>query len=138
MSTLTLRFIGAAAASLALAASSLPAVAQPRPDQSQQDRDQGRGQSQDRDQGRGQVQDRDHVQGRDQGRGQTQDRRPEVNRAGRYRITSTVNLRSGAGTNYRRIGQLRSGRMIEVDQVRAGWLHVRSQGWISAQFARRA
>lgn len=68
--------------------------------------------------------------------------RPQVQapaqRAGRYRITSTVNMRSGAGQQFRRVGQVRAGRMVEVDQVRNGWLHIRGQGWISAQYARRA
>ena len=62
----------------------------------------------------------------------------QANRSGRYRITSTVNVRSGAGTNFRQVGQLRAGRTVQVDQVRNGWLHVNGQGWISAQFARRA
>lgn len=29
-------------------------------------------------------------------------------------------------------------RVVQVDQVRNGWLHIRGQGWISGQFARRA
>ena len=70
---------------------------------------------------------------------QAQPQRPQANaQTGRYRITSTVNVRSGPGTNTRRVGSLSGGRVVEVDQVRNGWLHVRGQGWISAQFARRA
>lgn len=64
--------------------------------------------------------------------------RHEANRSGRYRITSTVNVRSGPGTNHRRVGQLHAGRTVTVDRVQAGWLHVSGQGWISASFARRA
>lgn len=75
---------------------------------------------------------RDSHDGRDQGRQQ------QADRAGRYRIISTVNLRSGAGTNFRRVGQLRAGQTVRVDQVRNGWLHVNGQGWVSAQYARRA
>lgn len=59
-------------------------------------------------------------------------------RASRYRITSSVNMRSGPGQQFRRVGQVHAGRMVEVDQVRNGWLHIRGQGWISAQYARRA
>ncbi|WP_374387238.1 SH3 domain-containing protein [Brevundimonas sp.] len=47
-------------------------------------------------------------------------------------------MRSGPGTNTRRVGQLRAGRFVQVDQVCNGWLHIRGQGWISGQFARRA
>jgi uncharacterized protein YgiM (DUF1202 family) len=61
----------------------------------------------------------------------------QAQRAGRYRITSTVNLRSGAGQQFRRVGQVRAGNTVQVDQVRNGWLHIRNQGWISAQYARR-
>jgi|GEM_PF-2371674 len=64
--------------------------------------------------------------------------RQQANQSGRYRITSTVNIRSGAGTNFRRLGQFRAGQTVQVDQVRNGWLHVNGQGWISAQYARRA
>lgn len=71
-------------------------------------------------------------------RGNDRNDRHEANRSGRYRITSTVNLRSGPGTNHRRIGQLRAGRVVTVDRVQAGWLHISGQGWISASFARRA
>lgn len=75
----------------------------------------------------------------DRGRDNRTDQRGQQNvqRDGRYRIISTVNIRSGAGTNYRRVGHLRAGRVVEVDRVRNGWLHVRGQGWISGQFARR-
>lgn len=62
----------------------------------------------------------------------------QANRAGRYRITSTVNLRSGPGAHFRRAGQVRAGRIVQVDQVRGNWLHIRNQGWVSAQYARRA
>lgn len=62
----------------------------------------------------------------------------EAQRVGRYRLVSTVNLRSGPGQQYRRAGQVRAGRMVQVDAVRNGWLHIRNQGWISAQYARRA
>ena len=72
-----------------------------------------------------------------QGRPQVQPARPGHN-VGRYRITSTVNLRSGPGTNFRRLGQLRTGRVVTVDRVQNGWLHIAGQGWISASFARRA
>jgi len=64
--------------------------------------------------------------------------RHEANRSGRYRVVATVNLRSGPGTNYRRIGQVWAGRTITVDRVQPGWLHIAGQGWISAPFARRA
>lgn len=69
---------------------------------------------------------------------QDQGRQEQGRQAGRYRITSTVNLRSGPGTNNRRVGQLRAGQVVQVDQVRNGWLHISGRGWISAQFARRA
>ena len=59
-------------------------------------------------------------------------------RPGSYRITSTVNIRERASTNSRRVGQARAGRTVQVDRVSGNWLHIRNQGWISAQYARRA
>lgn len=101
------------------------------PQRGQDSQQQSRGQSQP---DRGQSSERDQPQaprGQNQNRGQSQ-------QSGRYRITSTVNVRSGPGTNNRRVGQLRAGQVVSVDQVRNGWLHVQGQGWISASFARRA
>ena len=74
----------------------------------------------------------------------SQQQRPQQNsqqqahRAGTYRITTTVNIRERANTQSRRVGQARAGRTVQVDRVSGNWLHIRNQGWISAQYARRA
>ncbi|RZJ43566.1 MAG: SH3 domain-containing protein [Brevundimonas sp.] len=73
-----------------------------------------------------------------QSHGPQRDDRHEANRSNRYRVVATVNLRSGPGTGFRRLGQLYAGRTITVDRVQPGWLHITGQGWISAGFARRA
>lgn len=83
------------------------------------------------------MQRRDDRQDGRHGDQRARDTRPSQ-ATGRYRIVSTVNIRSDPGTNTRRVGQLRAGRFVQVDQVRNGWLHIRGQGWISGQFARRA
>lgn len=112
---------------LTIGSMSIPATAQQRPQSDRQGHqtEQQRG-TQDRDRDRSDRDDRTNAQG-DQRSG----------RSSQYRVTSTVNLRSGPGTDYRRVGQVRAGRTIQVDQTRNGWLHVRNQGWISARFARR-
>ncbi|MFN7110776.1 MAG: SH3 domain-containing protein [Brevundimonas sp.] len=124
----------AAAAFTLVLAAPLAAVAQQQNNQPQ------RGQSESQQQSRGQSQ---SDRGQSSERGQSQSQRGQnqnrgQSQSGRYRITSTVNVRSGAGTNTRRVGQLRAGQVVSVDQVRNGWLHVQGQGWISASFARRA
>lgn len=101
------------------------------------------GQHQGQYQGPGQAQShRDNDRQPDRGPQQNGPRRDndrhEANRSNRYRVVSTVNLRSGPGLNFRRIGQLYAGRTITVDRVQTGWLHIAGQGWISAGFARRA
>ena len=77
-------------------------------------------------------------QSRPQQNGRNAPSHAQGQQAGRYRIVSTVNIRSGVGTNFRRLGQFGAGHVVQVDQVRNGWLHVANRGWISAQFARRA
>ncbi|WP_297799470.1 SH3 domain-containing protein [uncultured Brevundimonas sp.] len=56
---------------------------------------------------------------------------------GTYRVTTTVNVRERASTQSRRVGQVRAGRTVQVDRVSGNWLHIRNQGWISAQYAVR-
>lgn len=56
---------------------------------------------------------------------------------GTYRVTTTVNVRERASTQSRRVGQVRAGRTVQVDRVSGSWLHIRNQGWISAQYAIR-
>lgn len=63
---------------------------------------------------------------------------PPMFGVGRYRMMATVNVRSGPGTNFRRIGQVRAGNVVQVVQVRNGWLQIRGGGWVSSAFARRA
>ena len=121
------RTLSVAVLGLVVAGAPMAALAQgqpQRPDQQQSHNDR------DRQPERGQHQ---------QSRGSQRDNdRHQANRSGRYRVTATVNLRSGPGTNFRRIGQLYAGRTITVDRVQSGWLHIAGQGWISASFARRA
>lgn len=61
---------------------------------------------------------------------------PEAARTTTYRTTATVNIRERASTRSQRLGQIRKGQRIEVDQVNGDWLHVRDRGWISARYAR--
>lgn len=64
--------------------------------------------------------------------------RQESKRTEAYRVTTTVNLRSGPGAKTKRLGQVKRGQTVQVDEVRNGWLHIHNQGWISAKYARRA
>ncbi|MFN6981105.1 MAG: SH3 domain-containing protein [Brevundimonas sp.] len=121
----------AAAAFTLVLAAPLAVVAQQQNNQPQ------RGQSESQQQSRGQSQSQNQNSGQSQSQ-RSQNQNSGQSQSGRYRITSTVNVRSGAGTNTRRVGQLRAGQVVSVDQVRNGWLHVQGQGWISASFARRA
>lgn len=124
-----------AAVGLVVAGAPLAASAQQRPQQ-QQHQQQRPQQPQSGSQQHGNSQHGDQPSGAQQHRPQ-QGPQQQAHRAGRYRVTATVNVRNGPGANHRRVGQVRAGRVIEVDQVRNGWLHIRGQGWISAQYARR-
>ena len=121
----------AAAATLVLSAPFAASAQQQRHGQQQQSGQRNQSGQQQHSQPSGQSQHNQQQGGQHNGAGQSQ-------QTGRYRITSTVNVRSGAGTTYRRVGQLRSGQVVQVDQVRNGWLHIQGRGWISASFARRA
>ncbi|MCR4398867.1 MAG: N-acetylmuramoyl-L-alanine amidase, partial [Firmicutes bacterium] len=52
---------------------------------------------------------------------------------------SYVNLRSGPGTGYKKLGQLAGGRYFKILESRGGWYHVLTdkgeQGWVSAALA---
>lgn len=58
---------------------------------------------------------------------------------GTYRITADVlNIRSGPGTSFERIGQLREGAQVAVTAVKDGWGTIAyggGTGWISLEFA---
>lgn len=124
-----------AAVGLVVAGAPLAANAQQRPQQQHQQQQQRPQQSQQGSQQHGNQQHGNQSSDAQQHR--PQQGQQQAHHAGRYRVTTTVNVRNGPGTNHRRVGQVRAGRVIEVDQVRNGWLHIRGQGWISAQYARR-
>ncbi len=55
--------------------------------------------------------------------------------------TSGVNIRSGPGTSYSVVGQLRAGDEVDVRGCRSGWCYIeqgRADGYVSANYLRRA
>ncbi|MGV3491753.1 MAG: SH3 domain-containing protein [Devosia sp.] len=51
--------------------------------------------------------------------------------------SSTVNVRSGAGTGYAVVDVLRPGQRVEVDYCRGSWCYVEKSGpdgWVSARY----
>jgi uncharacterized protein YraI len=54
--------------------------------------------------------------------------------------TGNVNLRTGPGTNYARVGTLSEGTRINILGCQPSWCHVASQGvrgWLSANYVQR-
>ena len=54
-----------------------------------------------------------------------------------YYATATVNLRSGPGTNYKRIGSVDQGAKVDVAAREGNWMFLRAgerYGWIKADF----
>jgi uncharacterized protein YraI len=51
--------------------------------------------------------------------------------------TSTVNVRSGPGTNYAVVDTLRAGEQVDVDRCTSGWCFVEKtgpDGWVSSRY----
>ncbi len=49
-----------------------------------------------------------------------------------------LNVRSGPGTNFAKIGQIKNGEEVQVEQVKDGWYQIKfsgREGWISGDFA---
>ena len=58
--------------------------------------------------------------------------------SGTYRVSSYsgVNVRSGPGTGYRRIGGLSNGTRVSATGYSNGWVRIASGGWVSGGYLR--
>lgn len=53
----------------------------------------------------------------------------------KYVVTaSSLNVRSGAGTGYSKIGSLKNGAIVEVETIANGWAKLANGGYVSAQY----
>ncbi len=48
-------------------------------------------------------------------------------------VEGPLNIRSGPGTNYDKVGQLATGRIVEIDSLQNGWYKIET-GYISADY----
>mgnify|MGYP000809168534 FL=1 len=53
----------------------------------------------------------------------------------KYVVTaSSLNVRSGAGTGYSKIGSLKNGAIVEVETIANGWAKLANGGYVSSQY----
>ena len=55
-------------------------------------------------------------------------------RMGKVQVSSSLNIRSGPGTNYSRIGKLKSGDRVALAETRDGWGALLQGGWVSLDY----
>lgn len=56
------------------------------------------------------------------------------------KMTAAINVRTGPGTSYNKLGKIKKGTLVAVDEMISGWARLRSYGtlfgpaWVSAQY----
>jgi hypothetical protein len=55
-------------------------------------------------------------------------------RTGTVKVTSTLNIRSGPGTNYDRAGSLTNGTKVTIVEEKNGWGKLLQGGWVSLDY----
>ena len=56
-------------------------------------------------------------------------------------VTSTVNIRTGASTKYRKIGKLKKGTNVKILSIKNGWYKVKynnTTGWSSGKYIKKS
>lgn len=51
-----------------------------------------------------------------------------------YRASSTLNIRSGPGTNYRTVGRLSAGQPFTATGSQGEWVQIAGGGWVNARY----